>query len=420
LAGTQVSIAPSSSRWILMDIISYIDPIRRKPYLFPVNMILITSATIMVCLRMYARFFHTRSAGLDDYMIIAALPMAIALTVTVSLASTKYGWDRHIWDVDPGPHNENLVMERLISWISQMLYHCSSSLTKLSLLVFYRRIFVTKTMKWIVMGVICFTIAYFLTFFFALIFECRPLSHYWHILVVPEGTGGVCADEGDLVVISGIINVLIDVVIFILPIKTVIDLKIALVQKLQVLAIFAAGLFVIMSSTIRILATDATTRHTYDVTWAGYLVWMWIGIEVDVGLICASVPACRSLFKVWTQRIHTSRSRSTAPSTKLSSLGGIKKSTSTYIEGSYQKMDDSSTIGLTSEERLASSGKSNHQHKSWKESVGGGTSSARAWAGKDEEYDLEYSPTKNGKNLPAIPSPSASIATFHPRDKDDL
>jgi hypothetical protein len=37
-------------------------------------------------------------------------------------------------------------------------------------------------------------------------------------------------------------------------------------------------------------------------------VWMWIGIEVDVGIICASVPACKSLFGVWREKVHTIQS----------------------------------------------------------------------------------------------------------------
>jgi hypothetical protein len=127
-----------------------------------------------------------------------------------------------------------------------------------------------------------------------LLLECRPLTLYWHILALPQGTGGVCADEGNILPAARLLDVFIDVVILILPIPTVLKLHIGWLQKLQVLAVFMAGTLVCVSSMIRIAATWTTVRETYDGTWAGYLVWMWIGIEVDVGLICASVPACKA------------------------------------------------------------------------------------------------------------------------------
>ena len=92
-----------------------------------------------------------------------------------------------------------------------------------------------------------------------------------------------------------------------LPLRTVAKLNIHLCQKVQVLAVFLAGILVVASSAIRILAT-ATTVRSYDVTWNEYLVRMWVGIEVDVGLIYASVPACKSLFRAWSQKISTNRS----------------------------------------------------------------------------------------------------------------
>ena len=291
----------------------------------------------MVLLRLYVRIFQTRSAGIDDWLALIAIPPAIALTATVSLAASHYGWSQHIWDFQyPGVDPGKLIGERAISWASQMLYVWSSSLTKLSILYFYRRIFTSTYMRRIVVSTICFVLVYFMACFLMLLLECRPLSLYWHMLVLPQGTGGTCVNEGDLIVPAGIVNALIDLVILIIPLRSVLRLRLRWSQKLQVLAVFMAGALVCASSAIRVAATWTTIEETYDVTWAGYLVWMWIGIEVDVGLICASVPACKTLFKSWRQKIGTVRGPSNRQPSFPERLG--QNSMLTSIAGSYYKI----------------------------------------------------------------------------------
>lgn len=285
-------------------------------------------ATVFVGLRVYARFFKAKVYGLDDYLVLAAWVPAVGLSATIWLAINKYQWNRHIWDVDPGPHGENLISERAISWACQMLYMLSSSLTKLSLLVFYKRIISRGRVTMVLNCFIALTTAYLVTFVLALLLECRPLAHYWYILVEPEGTGGTCADESALLLVSGVMNCLLDTAILVIPIPTVWKLNINFRQKCQVSSIFATGIFVLGSSAIRISATLATTALSYDVTWDGYLVFMWIGIEVDVGLMCASLPALSSLVKGWRAESKTRSSRARSESTPSRSSRFFRRSKS--------------------------------------------------------------------------------------------
>lgn len=110
-------------------------------------------------------------------------------------------------------------------------------------------------MRRIVLSTIYYVLVYFAACSFMLLLQCRPLSLYWHILVLPKGTGGTCANEGDLILPSGIINALIDFVILIIPLRTVLRLHLRWSQKLQVLAVFMAGTLVCASSAIRVAAT---------------------------------------------------------------------------------------------------------------------------------------------------------------------
>jgi hypothetical protein len=48
--------------------------------------------------------------------------------------------------------------------------------------------------------------------------------------------------------------------------------------------------------------------RTFDVSWHGYSLWLWATIEVDVGILCASLPACKPLLTSFRRKISTERS----------------------------------------------------------------------------------------------------------------
>jgi hypothetical protein len=90
-----------------------------------------------------------------------------------------------------------------------------------------------------------------------------PFGYYWEIL---SGAKGTCVDEGAHLLTSTIMNVFIDLVILILPIKTLLALKIRTIQKIQVIAVFGAGIFVVVSSAVKVYYVHVTLFETYDVT----------------------------------------------------------------------------------------------------------------------------------------------------------
>jgi hypothetical protein len=106
---------------------NYTDPHTRGPALLIVNLTFIAICTIMVALRMYTRVIVVRWFGWDDVFILFALVsppiysvyfntnqafvqlFSIAVNVLVVIGSTKFGWDRHLWDIP-------------LTWISGTIY----------------------------------------------------------------------------------------------------------------------------------------------------------------------------------------------------------------------------------------------------------------------------------------------------------
>ncbi|OBT89070.1 hypothetical protein VE02_01965 [Pseudogymnoascus sp. 03VT05] len=276
---------------------NYIDPVRRGNESIIIQAVLVALVTLFVSIRLYARLAITKAGiGLDDVIIVISAIVGLGLTAGVILAIHNYGWDIHVWDLPP----KDSITSRKVSWASMLLYLTSSSLTKISILVFYLRILVEKKDKLITKITLGAMIIYYVVFLIVLFAQCRPLPYYWEILI--PGAKGTCLDEGVHMVTAGVLNVIFDLIIFAIPLRSLFTLKIRTTQKLQVISLFSAGLIVIAAASIRLYYNVVVFLQTYDVSWYGYVAWLWAAVEVHVSIICACVPSCRAFFASWTVR----------------------------------------------------------------------------------------------------------------------
>jgi hypothetical protein len=152
---------------------NYIDPPTRGHGVLIVNVVCIALAFFVVILRLYTRFRITCSAGADDVLIVFGLAFAIAMVAVTSLASENWGWNRHVWDV---PETWLTTVQKL-NIVFQILFSWSSSLTKISLLWFCRRLLGPgkgnfKWFNWAFIGAMIFVGVSCLMFTFISIFQC--------------------------------------------------------------------------------------------------------------------------------------------------------------------------------------------------------------------------------------------------------
>ncbi|KFY22945.1 hypothetical protein V493_06213 [Pseudogymnoascus sp. VKM F-4281 (FW-2241)] len=295
---------------------NYVDPERRGNESIVIQGILVALVTLFVSIRLYARIAITKSGiGLDDVLIVISAIVGLGLTAGVILAIHNYGFDIHVWDLPP----EDSITSRKVSWASMVLYLTSSSLTKMSILVFYLRILVAKKDKLVTKITLGAMIIYYVAFLIVLFLQCRPLQYYWEILI-PDAKG-TCLEEGIHMVTAGAINLIFDLLIFTIPLRSLFLLKIRTTQKLQVISLFSAGLIVIAAATMRLYYNVVVFLQTYDVSWHGYVAWVWAAVEVHVSIICACVPSCRAFFASWTVKV-SSKNRSGAGGTYPSKPGG--------------------------------------------------------------------------------------------------
>ncbi|MCJ1235723.1 hypothetical protein MMC14_003694 [Varicellaria rhodocarpa] len=124
--------------------------------------------------------------------------------------------------------------------------------------------------------------------FVEVLFQCMPIDTQWN----PQ-PGGQCHSAEIILISSGVINMVGDIIVLTLPIKRVWSLNISRGQKIAISTLFLMGLFVSVTSVFRILALKS--EFSSDFTWTGVRGAIWTTVEVQTGFICANLPHCRPL-----------------------------------------------------------------------------------------------------------------------------
>jgi len=142
----------------------------------------------------------------------------------------------------------------------------------------------------------------------------RPISAYWTLSLVPQQ----CINQRIHLVIQGTINILNDFCVVLIPIPTVLRLRLPLRQRIIVALLFGAGFVVCFAGIARTYYMYRVTDGYRDVTWDAYPVWLSTAVELYVGIVCTSFPPTKPFFvRYWpkllsanSQYIQTTRDQS--------------------------------------------------------------------------------------------------------------
>ncbi|CAG8893019.1 unnamed protein product [Penicillium egyptiacum] len=229
-------------------------------------------AVITVGLRFYTRLrVQGQRIAADDWMIVGAL-----LAVTACFALIVIAVE---------------LMRVLFAFV--VLYVLTVPLIKLSVLLFYRRIFGMTYPIWFC---VFLTIGYFLSGTIAFLACCRPVSYFW--TQFEERSGGKCVFNLYPFYIShAAINVATDGIILLVPIPIVWKLQMRWTQKLMLSGIFLVGGFVLIASLIRIYYITFL-RTSADYTWVMGKFFVWSSVEPCIGILCACLPTLHPLLRL--------------------------------------------------------------------------------------------------------------------------
>ncbi|KAF2650158.1 hypothetical protein K491DRAFT_697546 [Lophiostoma macrostomum CBS 122681] len=246
-------------------------------------------ACIAVALRVFTRVHVTKAGlGVDDYMVLIALAFAIGL-LGMNFKHMAVGLGYHFWDV---PMTDYMVPFQVMTLAGTMVYSLSLAFSKMSILFLYLRLSPQRWFRilvWTLLGVV---VTYAVIYNLISLFGCRPIAATWDLSQLPDAK---CLDQLTKYMALSILNIIIDVFELILPIPVVVPLQMSTRQKISICLVFATGAFVCAVAIKRTLLLPPL-MVSKDYTWAAVEQFQWCFVEVDAGIICASIPALKAFF----------------------------------------------------------------------------------------------------------------------------
>ncbi|KAL8941282.1 MAG: hypothetical protein Q9216_002343 [Gyalolechia sp. 2 TL-2023] len=272
-------------------------------------------STVSVILRLIGRKISAAPYGADDLLIVVALILTYGLNINEIIA-VHYGFGRHQLMLSLDYISKFLLND----WTIQIIFATAITVTRLSLLLFYHRIFPVKRFKIVALITGCILICWWISFIFAIIFSCYPVESFWNKAIV-----GHCVNEHTLSWgITGT-ELATNIIMLILPIPWLWKLRLAWSKKLAITGMFALGTFVCVSCIVR-FPLLATLKQT-DASWTIVPAGVWIVVECNIASVC--LPLMRPLVSFKFSSISTyfslSKSRRTgSPFTDEENSTGIR------------------------------------------------------------------------------------------------
>ncbi|KAI0503267.1 50S ribosomal protein L36e [Xylaria bambusicola] len=254
--------------------------------------------------------FPNRSIQPADVCAVFALLTGIPLAV-LELVMSSLGFGKDIWTLTP--YRITLIVR--FTWVTELLYFILLALTKISLLLFYLRVFPSEKFKrlcYITMGVV---IASGIAFTLTGIFYCTPISYIWTGWT--GETKGHCINFNAFAWSHAVTSIAQDLWIIALPIPSLLNLQLGRRRKIHLVLMFSVGLAITVVSVVRLTTLvqfATTTNPTYDSVSTAY----WSVLEAYVSIICCCLPSVRSLLRTMVPSCFGSSNDPNSQSYKLS------------------------------------------------------------------------------------------------------
>ena len=120
-------------------------------------------------------------------------------------------------------------------------YSCTIPAIKMSVLMFYRRIFPVPRFKWVLYFCSFLALGWFVGVMVVNFVACFPMDHFWLQYDTTIHHEGTCINLEGYFMGNGIAECITDFVILAAPFSQVLKLQMALPQKIAVMGIFGLG-----------------------------------------------------------------------------------------------------------------------------------------------------------------------------------
>ncbi|KAL5003018.1 hypothetical protein BDV10DRAFT_65046 [Aspergillus recurvatus] len=242
-----------------------------------VNAIFLIISFFSIVVRLWTRIFIAQGFRLDDvFMVIAFLCSCVISAVTLEMLN--WGLGVHV--------------------VAAIIYCAGTGFLKVSVLLFYMRIFPSRNFHAAVWVLVFIAAGYSIASVLANVFSCNPVAKSWDMRI----EHGSCMDRPTFYFWNAGLGIFTDFATVLVPVPWLRRLQMPTRQKIAVGCILATGCFVGIVSCIR-LSSLYTLQHTDDLTWATTNALMWCVIELNLGIFGGCVTAMRPFMRRYFPRL---------------------------------------------------------------------------------------------------------------------
>ncbi|KAI8631491.1 hypothetical protein F5Y19DRAFT_423922 [Xylariaceae sp. FL1651] len=249
---------------------------------------ILTSVSLAIVItRCIIRFFMIFKPGMDDCMIIGAVLFTIGYQATIYVLKIDGGMGMPI---------TTLSFDEMTTFLKgtfaiEVVYYTIVFFIKSSVIFMYHRFAIWPTFKRLCIRTNILLAIFYVICLATTLAQCSPFEKAWDVTRMLPGK---CIDTTAFFYFTSGFNILTDVWILLLPIPTLRSLKISRHDRYVLYAIFGVGSFATAMSCVRLYSIHIYTLAA-DPFKDGVLVNLWSMVEVNIAIICASIPALKPI-----------------------------------------------------------------------------------------------------------------------------
>lgn len=213
-------------------------PVRNRSPSFNATIIALGVATTLITVvRLVFKKFYSQQKVLHPDDWITAVSLALCLSgVAVGIGGlTPAGLGKDIWTLNIS----KIAKFATYFYAMELIYISGVSLIKLSLTLFYLRVFPGNMIRLFLWGTILLNTLYGVVFGSIAIFQCSPVSYYWD--QYSGDAQGHCININLFGWLHAAVGVALDILMLTLPLSQVVRLQLHWKKKLGVSAMFVLG-----------------------------------------------------------------------------------------------------------------------------------------------------------------------------------